>query len=55
MAEVAQPLHPDIIPRLDPEYIAFHNAHIAHIVPPHTLPWDASLRSRPPVPGSREV
>ncbi|PPR01065.1 hypothetical protein CVT26_016012 [Gymnopilus dilepis] len=49
-----QPLHPSIIPRLDPEYVEFHNKHIIHLTPPHTLPWDPSIRNAPAVPGTSE-
>ncbi|KAF8965781.1 alpha/beta hydrolase fold-domain-containing protein [Flammula alnicola] len=47
-----QPIHPTVIPRLDPEYIEYHNKHIIHLTPPHTLPWDSSIRNAPTVPGS---
>ncbi|GLB38127.1 putative lipase esterase [Lyophyllum shimeji] len=46
-----QPLHPSIIPRLDPEYLAFHTSTLQYIVPPHTLPWDPAIRNAPAVPG----
>ncbi|KAH7925190.1 hypothetical protein BV22DRAFT_454670 [Leucogyrophana mollusca] len=50
------PIAPEILPRLDPEYIAFHNKYVAHIVPYHTDPnWNPSMRSSNPVPGSSEV
>jgi acetyl esterase/lipase len=49
-----QPLHPSIIPRLDEQYIAFHNAELQYIVPPHTLPWNPSIRNAPAVPGGTE-
>ncbi|KAJ3719499.1 Alpha/Beta hydrolase protein [Lentinula raphanica] len=51
---VKQPLHPSIIPRLDPEYIKFHEEVLQYITPPHTLPWDPALRNAPAVPGSTE-
>ncbi|KAJ7644030.1 alpha/beta hydrolase fold-domain-containing protein [Roridomyces roridus] len=47
----AQPIHPSMIARLDPEYVEFHNKSLAQIVPPHTLPWSPSLRDAPAVPG----
>jgi hypothetical protein len=50
-----QAIDPAILPRLDPEYVAFHNEHVAHLVPPHTLPWDPAIRKRTTVPGSAEV
>ena len=49
-----QPIHPSVIPKLDPEYLQFHNEHLQYITPPHTLPWDPSLRNAPAVPGSSE-
>ncbi|TFK68117.1 hypothetical protein BDN72DRAFT_960503 [Pluteus cervinus] len=52
--QIHQPLHPSIIPRLDPEYVQFHNAHVAYIVPPHRIPWDAAIRKGKTVPGSSE-
>ncbi|KAJ8487512.1 hypothetical protein ONZ45_g14312 [Pleurotus djamor] len=53
---MAQPqaIHPSVLHRLDPEYIAFHNIHVAHIVPPHTLPWDPSIRTAGGLPGGSE-
>ncbi|KAF8208812.1 alpha/beta hydrolase fold-domain-containing protein [Mycena galopus ATCC 62051] len=48
---IPQPIHPSMLPRLDPEYIEFHNKSLAHIIPPHTLPWSPSLRDVPAVPG----
>jgi hypothetical protein len=49
-----QPIHPSVVPKLDPEYLQFHNEHLQYITPPHTLPWDPSLRNAPSVPGSSE-
>ncbi|KAI0052859.1 hypothetical protein FA95DRAFT_1482627 [Auriscalpium vulgare] len=46
------PLHPDILPRLDPEYAAFHNEHLVNRTHPHEIPWDPSIRNAPTVPGS---
>ncbi|KAJ6619522.1 lipase/ esterase [Mycena sp. CBHHK59/15] len=55
MPEVAiQPIHPSMIHRLDPEYVEFHNKNLAHLVPPHTVPWTPSLRDAPTVPGGSE-
>lgn len=45
-------LHPSIIPRLDPEYAAFHDEHIVHLPLVHELPWDPAVRKMPHVPGS---
>ncbi|KAF5392926.1 hypothetical protein D9757_001230 [Collybiopsis confluens] len=49
-----QPLHPSVVAKLDPEYVKFHNDVLQYITPPHTLPWDPSLRNAPAVPGSTE-
>lgn len=46
-----QPLHPSVVPRLDPQYAEFHNAELQYITPPHTLPWDPAIRNAPAVPG----
>ncbi|KAJ7147544.1 alpha/beta hydrolase fold-domain-containing protein [Mycena crocata] len=50
----AQPIHPSMIARLDPDYVEFHNAKLAQIVPPHTIPWTPTLRDAPAVPGGSE-
>ena len=52
--QVHQPIHPDILKRLDPEYAAFHNANILHQVPLHLLPWDPAVRKGNPVNGASE-
>lgn len=52
------PIHPSVLDRLDPEYVAFHNTHLLDHVPPEELPWDPKIRERPTVPGTsapREV
>jgi hypothetical protein len=50
----AQPLHPSIIPKLDPEYVDFHNKHLAQIVPPHTIPWNSVTRNAVTMPGTSD-
>jgi acetyl esterase/lipase len=49
-------LHPSIIPRLDPEYAAFHNEHIIHLPQVHDeeLPWDPLIRKTQVIPGSSD-
>ena len=54
MASPINPLHPDIIPRLDPEYAAYYNDHLANVPPLHTLPWNPEVRKNPPVAGASE-
>ncbi|PPQ79008.1 hypothetical protein CVT25_002317 [Psilocybe cyanescens] len=49
-----QPIHPSVISRLDPEYLEFHNKNLLYLTPPHTLPWNPSIRNAPTVPGSSE-
>jgi acetyl esterase/lipase len=41
---IHQPLHPSLLPVLDPEYIAFHNTHLAQVVPSESLPWNPASR-----------
>jgi hypothetical protein len=55
MSELPSAIHPDILPRLDPEYVAIHNEHIAHRVPPHTIPWNPDIRNAPYIPGGSPV
>ncbi|KIJ21785.1 hypothetical protein PAXINDRAFT_65117 [Paxillus involutus ATCC 200175] len=50
-----QPIDPVILPRLDPEYVEFHNKYIAHLPAPHTLPWDPNIRNKETVPGAAET
>jgi acetyl esterase/lipase len=40
-----QPLSPSVIPLLDPEYVAFHNAVVQYFPPIHTLPLDPNRRN----------
>ncbi|KII95688.1 hypothetical protein PLICRDRAFT_97380 [Plicaturopsis crispa FD-325 SS-3] len=51
---IYQPIHPDVRPRLDPEYVAFHEQHLQYIQPSQTLPWDPSAREAAPMPGGSE-
>lgn len=50
-----QPIDPEILPRLDPEYVEFHNKYIAHLPASHTLPWDPDIRSKKTVPGAADI
>jgi len=55
MSDLPQAIHPDVINRLRPEYVKFHNEHIAPRVAPHTLTWDPAIRNAPAVPGGSPV
>ncbi|KAF9237328.1 alpha/beta hydrolase fold-domain-containing protein [Melanogaster broomeanus] len=50
-----QPIDPEILPRLDPEYVQFHNKYIAHLPAPHTLPWNPNMRNGETVPGAAVI
>ncbi|CAA7263404.1 unnamed protein product [Cyclocybe aegerita] len=50
-AAAKQPIHPSFISKLDLEYVKFHNEQLANLTPPHTLPWDPSIRNMAAVPG----
>lgn len=54
MAEVVAPIHPDMLPKLDPEFVAYYNAHFANRPPMHELPWDPAFRNGQPVTGFSE-
>ncbi|KAF4964643.1 hypothetical protein FSARC_7439 [Fusarium sarcochroum] len=44
--KIWQPLHPAIRDRLDPQYIAYHEAHLQYIEPDETNDWDGSTRTK---------
>ena len=50
-----QSIDPAILPRLDPEYVEFHNKHIAHLPALHTMPWDPNVRNKRTVPGTADI
>src|SRR6267154_5884521 len=50
----AQPLPPPVASKLAPAYVDFHNKHIAHLVPPHEMPWNPITRNEVPYPGASE-
>lgn len=50
-----QPLHPDVISKLDPEYVEFHNKHLAQLVPGHLIPWDPITRNAVAIPGCSDA
>ena len=52
--KVLQPIHPDFISKLLPEYIAHHNATTAFVPPIYSIPWDPAIRKRPAVAGTSE-
>lgn len=41
---VWQPLHPEVRPRLDTQYVELHDTLLQYARPTHTQPWDASIR-----------
>ncbi|RGP67202.1 hypothetical protein FLONG3_8597 [Fusarium longipes] len=41
-----QPLHPDIRDSLDPQYVAYHEAHLQYIEPDEIKEWDGSTRTK---------
>ncbi|KAM6501397.1 alpha/beta hydrolase fold domain containing protein [Amanita muscaria] len=47
----SQPLHPSVIPKLDPEYIEFHNATFQYLPPVYAIPWNPAFRG-PKLPGT---
>jgi len=47
-------IDPSILGRLDPEYVAFHNAHLLDYVPTEHRPWDPKIREEPAVPGASQ-
>lgn len=47
-------IHPSIVDKIDPEYVAFHNAHLLYRVPTELRPWDPKIRLEPAVPGASE-
>ncbi|CAG7560781.1 unnamed protein product [Fusarium equiseti] len=44
--KIWQPLHPAIRDRLDPEYVAYHEAHLQYIEPDEIKDWDGSTRTK---------
>jgi hypothetical protein len=63
LLEYLQQLHPRHVcsasssihyPKLDPEYVDFHNKYLAQIVPPHTIPWNPVTRNAVTMPGSSD-
>lgn len=46
-----QPIHPELLPRLLPEYVKVHNQSALYQIPIQDLPWDPECRKAPPVQG----
>ncbi|KAI0481298.1 Alpha/Beta hydrolase protein [Xylariaceae sp. FL0804] len=42
---IHQPIHPDVRPRLDPEYVAFHDRYLQYAFPDDRKGWDGSART----------
>jgi acetyl esterase/lipase len=36
--------------KLDPQYAAFHDAHLQYIQPSESFPWDPAVRGKPGMP-----
>ena len=47
---VYQPLHADVRPLLDSQYVAFHDAHMQYVQTDDSKVWDGSARSKPSLP-----
>lgn len=47
---IYQPLHPTVRPLLDPQYVAFHDAHMQYVQTDDSKVWDGSARTRPSLP-----
>ncbi|QRV90534.1 carbohydrate esterase family 10 protein [Ceratobasidium sp. AG-Ba] len=47
MSTTNGPIHPDIRPLLDPEYVDFYEKHIANRTALHRVPWDPACRVGP--------
>ena len=45
---VHQPIHPDVRPLLDPEYVTFHDQYFQYLVPDDQKVWDGSARLKSP-------
>lgn len=52
--KIWQPIHPDFLDKLLPEYIAHHNGTTIFIPPIYAVPWDPAIRKRPAVAGGSE-
>lgn len=48
--QVYQPLHPAVRPLLDPQYVAFHDAHMQYVQTDDSKVWDGSARTQPSLP-----
>jgi len=48
------PLHPDVVPRLDLEYVQYFNANLVDKPQLHELPWDPNVRKLPAVAGASQ-
>ncbi|OIW32646.1 hypothetical protein CONLIGDRAFT_653236 [Coniochaeta ligniaria NRRL 30616] len=41
---IHQPIHSDVRPHLDPEYVSFHDQYLQYVIPDDSKPWDGSAR-----------
>jgi hypothetical protein len=53
---VHQPLHPDVIDALDPQYVEYHQQVVQYVPAAHERgPFHPSHRSGPPLPGGSAI
>ncbi|GBE78813.1 AB hydrolase superfamily protein [Sparassis crispa] len=52
--KVWQPIHPDFLDKLLPEYVAYHNEHIRYTPAAQQVPWDPSVRVKLQAGGASE-
>lgn len=48
--KIWQPLHPSIRPKLDPQYVAWHDRYLQFIEPEELSPWSRAKKSAVPLP-----
>ncbi|KAH8892151.1 hypothetical protein GQ53DRAFT_134395 [Thozetella sp. PMI_491] len=54
---IYQEIHPDVRPKLDPEYVEFHDKYMQYVPRDESKEWDGSARTTPSLPpgGSKPV
>ncbi|KAK7424155.1 hypothetical protein QQZ08_008761 [Neonectria magnoliae] len=48
--KIWQPIHPETRPKLDPEYVAFHDQYMQYVQPDDLKAWDGTARTQPSLP-----